>query len=57
MHTKGSNGYQTKLGTPNDKGVGALILGRYGRGANSIPEIVTVVDDLWDKLQSTFKIE
>ena len=46
MHIKGSNGYQTILGTPNDKGVGALILGRYGRGANSIPEIVTVVDDL-----------
>lgn len=54
---KGSDGYQAILGTPNGKGVGALVLGHYGRGMKNIPEIITLVDGHTDKLQILFKIE
>lgn len=54
---KGTDGYQAILGTPNGKGVGALVLGHYDRGTKNIPEIVTVVDDRDEKLQILFKIE
>lgn len=54
---KGSDGYQAILGTPNGKGVGALVLGHYDRGTKNIPEIVSVVDNRTHKLQILFKIE
>lgn len=54
---KGIKWLPSNTGHPEWQGCGSAYSGRYGRGANSIPEIVTVVDDRWDKLQSTLKIE